>query len=532
MPLTRRPLRRPLAVVVAACALVAASCTGDDGGGGDSAPPPTEATTTTAAGPRPVAEVLDELGPLRVSRDGGAPTIVDAADREVVLRGANLNGLGDYHQGNPDLVPTRPPTDEDWDQMAAEGFSVVRLIVSWSALEPERGQYDLAYIQRIQQAVAAAAARRIYTVIDMHQDAWGRFIASPPGVVCPPDTEPAIGWDGAPQWATLFDDADTCRPVGQREGSPAVKAAFTSFYENRDGIRDAFAATWKVLASAFADEPAVAGFDLLNEPNVVADAATSKRQYTELVTSVLAQVRAGEAEAGGFPHMVFLEPMVLFPLPGTMPTEGAVTDDQIVFAPHSYAEVIGPRLLTVEQTFDIAADTAEARGWPLWIGEHGVFATDEAALDVLARFAEAQDEHRAGGAQWQWRQWCGDPHSVGLAGRRPDEDQVQLNDVTCPEDVDAGPNEELLRVAGRAHPRAVPGRLSDLVSDPEAGTLRVEGRIVDDLTAGGDLVLWIPGPDRPRVTGDGIAEVGLAQVPGGWYATMAVDDTPYQVEVS
>ncbi len=475
--------------------------------------------------------MLDPLGRLRVSRESGRPAVVDEQGREVLLRGANLNVLGDYFQANLLLPPTRPPTDEDWDQMAAHGFSVVRLLLSWSALEPVRGQVDLAYVQRIQDAVAAAAARGMHTVLDMHQDAWGKGVASPPGVRCAEGTEPAIGWDGAPPWATLFDDADTCRPTGNREGAPAVKAAFTSFYENRDGIRDAFAATWKVLASVFADEPAVAGYDLLNEPNVVADVPTSTRQYTDLVTSVIGQVRAGEAEGGGFAHIVFLEPMVLFPLPGTLPAEGAVTDDQVVFAPHSYAEVIGPPILTVEQTFDIDADTAAARGWPLWIGEHGVFSTDEDAVAVLRRFAAAQDSHLAGGAQWQWRQWCGDPHSVGVPGGTPTAPQVQLNTVLCPEDVDAGSTPELIRVAARAYPRAAPGLLTEVTSDPQERTLTVEGHVVDDLTAGGDLLLWVPGDDRPDVTGDGLGEVATSQVPGGWYVTAPVTDSPYRVQV-
>ncbi|MGI8938085.1 MAG: glycoside hydrolase family 5 protein [Iamia sp.] len=528
-PFSRR--RPTVLALVVAWTLVLAACTGDDSPN-DAAPDPAPTESTVDSSPTDAAGALPPLSRLQIARNGGRPAIVDEQGREVLLRGANLNSLGDYYQAYPAFAPTRPPTDEDWDQMAAHGFSVVRLVVSWSALEPERGQIDLAYVQRIQQAVAAAAERRIYTVIDMHQDAWGKFIASPPGVVCPPDTEPAIGWDGAPLWATLTDGADTCRPIGNREGSPAVQAAFNSFYDNRDGIRDAFVATWGVLAQAFADEPAVAGYDLFNEPNLIGDAPTSERRYTELMAATVAEVREAELAAGGFPHVIFLEPVVLFPLPGTMPTDGFTFDDQIAFAPHNYAEVIGPQLLTVEQTFDVSADAAGQRGWPLWIGEHGVYATDEATLDVLDRFARAQDEHLAGGAQWQWRQWCGDPHSIGVPGRIPTERQVQLNDVDCPADVDAGPNTELLSVAGRAYPRAVPGLLTELMSDPDARTMAVEGRIVDDLAAVGDLVLWIPGSERPDVSGDGVGEPVIREVPGGWYATMAVDDTPYRVEVA
>jgi endoglycosylceramidase len=99
----------------------------------------------------------------------------------------------------------------------------VRLIVHWSALEPQPGAFDAAYVARIHQAVDWARKHDLYVVLDMHQDAWGKFIASPPGVVCPPGFNPAIGWDGAPQWATITDGMSTCRAV-IREVSPAVRS--------------------------------------------------------------------------------------------------------------------------------------------------------------------------------------------------------------------------------------------------------------------------------------------------------------------
>ena len=64
---------------------------------------------------------------------------VAAQDRQVILRGANVNSLGDYYQGDPDAVPVVPVTDADWADMAAHGFNVVRLLVSWSKLEPDDG---------------------------------------------------------------------------------------------------------------------------------------------------------------------------------------------------------------------------------------------------------------------------------------------------------------------------------------------------------------------------------------------------------
>src|SRR4029077_7261238 len=128
---------------------------------------------------------------------GAAPAIVDAQGRQVILRGVNLNSLGDYYQDNRKRPPVVPVRDRGWAAMAAQGFDGVRLLISWSKLEPTRGHYDRAYLAQIRRAVEAARRHDIYTVIDMHQDAWGKFIASPRGATCPPGRSPAIGWDGA-----------------------------------------------------------------------------------------------------------------------------------------------------------------------------------------------------------------------------------------------------------------------------------------------------------------------------------------------
>ena len=156
------------------------------------------------------APAAPRLAALHATRGTNA-AILDDAGREVRLRGVNVNSLGDYHQADSRLPTVVPVADPDWADMAKQGFNVVRLLVSWSSLEPARDVFDDAYIARVHDAVTAASAHGIYSVIDMHQDAWSKFISTPPGVVCASGSEPAIGWDGAPQWATFTDGADTCR---------------------------------------------------------------------------------------------------------------------------------------------------------------------------------------------------------------------------------------------------------------------------------------------------------------------------------
>src|SRR5690606_28770492 len=149
--------------------------------------------------------------------------------------------------------------------MAARGFSVIRLIVHWSRIEPVRGQFDDAYLDEVDAYVRAAAEHGIYTVIDMHQDAYTAFIATEDPSECPPGSTPHKGWDGAPAWAVLTDGLGTC-DTGDRNSAPAVQRAWNHFYDNTDGIRDRFVASWAHVARRFAGRPEVAGYNLLNEP--------------------------------------------------------------------------------------------------------------------------------------------------------------------------------------------------------------------------------------------------------------------------
>ena len=98
--------------------------------------------------------------------------IVDGDGDQVLLRGVNVNQLVDFYRPDPAVEATRPLTDADFAGMAAHGFNVVRLGISWSALEPVRGSFDGSYVARIVEAVDAAERHGLFVVLDMHQDSW------------------------------------------------------------------------------------------------------------------------------------------------------------------------------------------------------------------------------------------------------------------------------------------------------------------------------------------------------------------------
>ncbi len=481
-----------------------------------------------ASGVPGAAKVSDvvQLRPLSTSAD---LRIVDDLGRDVLLRGANVNSLGEYWQGDPAHPSTIPVTDADWAEMASRGMSVVRLIVTWSRIEPQPGQIDQLYLDLVDQTVQAAARNGVYTVIDMHQDAYSPFVATTDPASCPAGTVPGKGWDGAPAWATLTDGASTCTP-GDRYAAPAVFAAFNNFYENTNGIRDHFVQSWAAVADRFAGRPEVAGFDLLNEPAVTKPAAELEPLYDGLIRDALVAIRSAEAGAP-FEHLVFVEPA----LPMGDTTLGLVVPDpnrigvdptNVVGAPHNYAESIGIPGLSVrlEDMNDLYLSLTRSLGVPLWLGEYGFWDTNPETLDKVARTAADEDRKAIGGAWWQWRQSCGDPHHVQWQGNQvvvPGPGDTQLHRLGCPGNIDLGPTEEFLDVLGRGYPRASPGRITSLVSDPASGQADL---VADTGASGGQLVMWTPTPDDPAhaAQGENLTNIASFAVEGGRIITATV----------
>ncbi|HGL5386854.1 TPA: glycoside hydrolase, partial [Burkholderia cenocepacia] len=61
---------------------------------------------------------------------------------------------------------------KEMDRLAADGFNAVRLGVAQQQLEPAPGRYDGAYLASLARTQRQLADRRIYTLLDMHQDGY------------------------------------------------------------------------------------------------------------------------------------------------------------------------------------------------------------------------------------------------------------------------------------------------------------------------------------------------------------------------
>ena len=478
------------------------------------------ALLVAAATPHAMAREVRSLPSLRV--EGGR--IVDAAGRTVLLRGVNVNQLGDYFQGSPTTPATMPFSRDDVDRIAALGLNSIRLLVHWSLLEPEPGFRDPAYLARIAEAVGWARDAGLYVVLDMHQDAWGKYINTARDESCQAPLSHNIGWDGAPEWATLTDGLPRCR-LSLREASAAAAQAWESFWVDRDAIQTHLVETWAWLAGAFKDDPTVAGYDLLNEPNPGFTLAVTDATFIgEFHRRALDAIRV--AERGGIPKIVFFEPVATWSATGVGIPRPFTTDAQIVYAPHIYLgsisadkAVTGEEVVPLRAGFEQAQREAAAYGTTFWVGEWGPFSDEAGDGDYAARYAALEDEFQVGSAFWQWKQACGDPHGVQWPeGRIPSESgnlvRVRCGDPSAPAGVELGLVERNARVLSRPYLRRFPGTAT-FTSDPAATALHAQGTAAPGAAP---IEVWFPGESRPQVVDEGV-RLRVRRGLGGWILT-------------
>jgi endoglycosylceramidase len=398
---------------------------------------------------------------------GGLPYISDDQGRQVLLHGAIPAGLIDFWSGadptvltppprypidpaaydgkcpvNTALIRTPPLCRNDIDEMKGLGFDSVRLPVSWSLLEPERGKVDARYLDRIAQVVSWAKQDGLWVVIDMHQNAYSRYTGRPSSPPLPYGKTPHL-WDhsGAPPWATITDGFPAEDYGGQRELDPAVLEADANFWYDRNGIQEEYISAIARLAARFKDEPAVAGYSIFNEPwpgwslppafedlllfpfyRRVIDAVTGVHDGIHCSARLLFLSICGARDAGVHDsrHLFFLDTgldreVTDFPTHLGLPVSSY---PNLVLSIHAYTHVYTFDALAGQKAdsavyppggYDFSYATAEkeakAIGAALFVAEFG----SDPGLDpmLLTSQLKEQEKHRVGFAFWTWKENCG-----------------------------------------------------------------------------------------------------------------------------
>ncbi len=377
-------------------------------------------------------------------------------------RALQLHGFNDK---TPD--PAATLTDEMLAGAAERGLDHYRMTIYWQDLEPAQGVYDDAYMDSVLTAIRRAERHGIRVILDMHQDVYGE----------------AFNSRGAPEWATVDDGLPYEPQVSWLEDylQPAVQRAFENLYE-LDWLRQAQIDAWLHVVEAVKDEPAVLGYDLMNEPfgelgegeNLLEAAARVEReQITPMYQRLTDAISAVDPD-----HWVFIEPPNLASL-GIPTSLGPVNGPKVAFYPHMYDTSLEFSTYdpdSTEYTYDEDFFTnwsgaittyVDRNPMPMLVGEWGVANPDAHSMDAYFREALTTMSEVASG--WSHFQFCfgGGYCSVDAEGNdRPNVGQVFL-----------------------PYTRAIAGAPTSSIYDFDTGELRTVYR---DNTAEGPTEIFLP----------------------------------------
>jgi|WetSurMetagenome_2_1015567.scaffolds.fasta_scaffold03971_6 endoglycosylceramidase len=183
---------------------------------------------------------------------------IDSYGRQVLFSGVNKVNK------DPKMNYTDIDSTMTFEKLNQWGFNCIRLGVIWDGVEPNPGVYNEKYLDKLEKSVTLASHNGLYVLLDMHQDLYGVSFG---------EGNTSLG-DGAPKWATLTENLPHVKGQIWSESyliSPAVQKAFDNFWANKPasdgiGVQDHYASMWQHVAKRFADNKAVIGFDIMNEP--------------------------------------------------------------------------------------------------------------------------------------------------------------------------------------------------------------------------------------------------------------------------
>lgn len=320
-------------------------------------------------------------------------TLTNSAGQVVILHGFNeVYKLAPY---TPAAVGF---SEDDAAFLAENGFNVMRVGIIWAGVEPEPGVFDTDYIGSIRDTVNMLAGYGIYSLIDMHQDLYS-------GV---------FGGEGAPDWATL-----TNGQTGAVGGfpwtyftDPVQQFAWDSFWSNASGpdgvgLVEHYAKAWQHIASAFAGNNAVIGYDIMNEPFVgsgwlpalLGNPFFGDQQLAPMYDQVAAAIRSVDPATA----LIIEPPITDVPglILGRQMNLGTMDDTNIIVAFHNYCS--GEATASIcgwisHQQADTAAAYGVAHNVPVMMNEFG--ASDQ-AYDLVPQM-ESADKYMMSWMEWNY----------------------------------------------------------------------------------------------------------------------------------
>jgi len=322
-------------------------------------------------------------------------------------------------------------SDVDLENLQKWGFNMIRLLSSWAAVEPIRGQYNYTYINVLKGIIQRCAKYGIHVLLDAHQDvAHARYCG-----------------EGFPDWASVAnpDPSHFTRfpfplpfkvPVDPKTGYPSVEEClkhpffeyylsmdvakvFQHLYDNVNGTRTSFAKSWAAVASVVKSEPNLLGYELLNEPflgdiystpSLVVERGKADRvNLIPMYKETHEEIRKVDDE-----KLIFYEPMVsdLDRIGFTEGPGGAAYNNRQVFSFHVYCSVNDPHgdpkskylcHLEDEEFFMWREKNIKAIGGGYFLTEFGAVSQSPQGVDEVSWVVSEAEKRLYSWAYWQFK---------------------------------------------------------------------------------------------------------------------------------
>lgn len=392
--------------------------------------------------------------------------IRDKAGRALILHGVNVNADAKH-----DPLRVGWPQKEDYADLSQKwGLNLVRYLVLWDGIEPQRGVYDTAYFARIRERLDWCHELDLNVVLDMHQDLYAL----------------RYGGDGAPDWA-IIDDGELFErqtPWELNYRQPAVIASINNFWDKSRGhgdLQEHYIKAVVALVAEFKDHPAVIGYDLYNEPTMATGEvlAFEKRYLQPFYENLIAAIREVDTE-----NWIFYEPTAPGPNQGLGSRLGVLEDTRpgaprLAYFPHIYTIDLDVNGKYIGFPVFIASWAAsrnsevKRQDAPMLVGEFGLNLKEPGALDYLRGVMKMLDKTSSGWAYWAYMK----------------------NDSWSPFNED-GLTYEACDILVRPYPQCVAGQPVSYGYDPEENRFWLE--FVANAKIQAPTEIYIPEEDYPN----------------------------------
>lgn len=191
--------------------------------------------------------------------------IRDTFGRERIFRGVNI--CIKHHT----VHSVEKFTKNDAKKLKDVGVNIVRLGITWAALEPRENKYNDKLIDSLCELIKELGKHDIFVMFDLHQDLFAHYFHG----------------DGAPKWA-IAKEYPNERPFAiWAEGyfyMQGVQNAFYDFWTDNNEIQTKFIKMWKYVSDKLADCDNIIGYDYFNEPYVHEN---GRKIFTSIVSNVM-----------------------------------------------------------------------------------------------------------------------------------------------------------------------------------------------------------------------------------------------------